>query len=198
MKSKEYLPRNDTKLARWSTDFATRFAALAAGLGFAADDVTAMNSACGTVTSAIEAVNSARNTYEQKVSEKKAAVVSSTAAIREMVRRIKAAPAYTDATGRLLGIVGEGSTFDPTTAVPNVVMEKGAAGYDFKFSLHKYFPAVAVFRRNPGEPGFTRVAIDMKSPYSIDTPANGTEFYFQYMKDDLLIGYPSDIIVVKL
>ncbi|MFH1850878.1 MAG: hypothetical protein ABIA75_00890 [Candidatus Neomarinimicrobiota bacterium] len=50
-----------------------------------------------------------------------------------------------------------------------------------------------------GETDFTQVAIDLKPPYSIGAPpASGTEYYFQYLKDDLLTGQPSDIIVIKL
>ncbi|MFH1851671.1 MAG: hypothetical protein ABIA75_04935 [Candidatus Neomarinimicrobiota bacterium] len=198
MKKKEYLPQSDTKLSQWSTDFATQFAAQAAGLGFSAEDVTVMSTACGAVSGAIDNANAARIAYEQKVSEKKATVDSNTAAIREMVRRIKAAPAYTEAIGKLLGVIGEGSSFDPATAVPEITLGKSATGYDFKFSLHNYFSAVVVYRRNPGETDFAQVAIDMKSPYSIATPASGTEFYFQYFRDDQLIGQPSDIIVIKL
>jgi len=56
-----------------------------------------------------------------------------------------------------------------------------------------------VFRRNPGEENFTQVGIDLKSPYSIATPAvSGVEYYFQYVRGDELIGQPSGVIMVKL
>lgn len=198
MSNKGYLPKSDGKLADWCTEFSTQFSAQAAGLGFSEADITAMTETCGGVNTAIDEVVDAKTTYEEKVSAKKATLTTNTRSIRDMVRRIKAAPAYTEAIGKLLGIIGEGSTFDPTTAVPEVSLEKSATGYDFKFNLKNYFSAVVVFRRNPGEADFSQVAIDMKPPYSIDTPVSGTEFYFQYYKDDALMGQPSDIIVIKL
>jgi hypothetical protein len=44
-----------------------------------------------------------------------------------------------------------------------------------------------------------QVTIDMKSPYSINPPSvNRVEYYFQYMKNDILMGLKSDIVVVEL
>ncbi len=198
MTSKGYLPKNEARLSDWCANFASQFAAQATALGFSAEDVTAMNETCDGVTSAISAAEEAKTTYEEKVATKKSTVNTNTTAIREMVRRIKAAPAYTEAIGKLLGVIAEGSSFDPATAVPEITLEKSATGYDFKFNLKNYFSAVVVYRRNPGEENFSQVGIDMKPPYSIPTPASGTEFYFQYYKDDQLMGQPSDIIVIKL
>jgi len=199
MKSKEYFPRNEAAVSQWCDSFKEQFAAQAAALGFGETEVQAVNDTCVGISTAISEANAARTTYEEKVSVKKAVMDTNTGAIREMVRRIKASPSYTEAIGKTLGIVGEGSSFDPTTAVPKITLVKSATGYDFKFALLGYFDAVAVFRRKPGETEFARVDVDMKSPYSIPSPTeNGVEYYFQYMKNDRLIGRPSDIIAVKL
>lgn len=199
MKSKEYLPKNEAKLSQWCTEFETQFAAQAAGLGFSEADVTAMNSACDGINGAISESNAAKIAFEQKVSEKNATISGNTTSIREMVRRIKASPTYTEAIGKSLGIIGEGSSFDPSTAMPSITLVKSATGYDFKFSLLSYFDAVAVFRRSPGESSFSKIDIDMKSPWSVASPIeNGVEYYFQYLKNDVLTGQPSDIIALKL
>jgi len=199
MKTKEYLPRNEAQLTMWSDSFKVQFAAQASGLGFGESEVTAMTEACTGITTVIADANLARIAYEEKVSQKNVAVEVNTAAIREMVRRIKASPTYTEAIGKLLGIVSEGSSFDPTTAVPYITLVKSPTGYDFKFNLMSYFDAVVVFRRKAGETAFSQVDVDMKSPYSIPTPTeSGLEYYFQYLKNDKLMGQPSDIIAVKL
>ena len=199
MKTKEYLPRNEAQLTMWSDSFKTQFATQATVLGFGESDVTAMNNACTAIVSGIADANGAKIVFEEKVSQKNKTVEINTATIREMVRRIKTSPTYTDGIGKMLGIVGEGSSFDPTTAIPWVSLVRGATGYDFKFNLMNYFDAVAVFRRNPGETAFSQVDVDMKPPYSIPAPAvSGVEYYFQYLKNDHLMGQPSDIIVVKL
>lgn len=115
------------------------------------------------------------------------------------VKRIKASPTYTTAIGKLLGVVSEDSSFDPTTAMPIIKLTKTGVGYDFAFTLHGYFDAVAVFRKLPSEENFSQVGFDMRSPYSIAPPSvNGCEYYFQYLKNDNLMGLKSDIVVVEL
>ncbi|MFA4839561.1 MAG: hypothetical protein WC703_08810 [Candidatus Neomarinimicrobiota bacterium] len=199
MKSKEYLPRSEAQLTFWCDGFKVQFPAHAAELGFSESDITTITGACTGINTSISDVNTAKIVFEEKVSQKNKTVELNTAMIREMVRRIKVSPTYTEALGKLLGIVGEGSTFDPTTAVPYVTLMKSATGWDFKFNLMNFFSAVAVFRRNPGEATFTQVDVDLKSPYSITSPiVSGVEYYFQFMKHDKLMGQPSDIIVVKL
>jgi len=199
MISKNYLPRGEAELKQWCGNFNTQFAAQAEILGFGEAEKQAVSTDCSGIDTAIDACNAAKIAYEEKVSAKKQTLETNSGAIREMVRRIKASPTYTEAIGKLLGVIGEGSSFDPTTAMPSITLVKSATGYDFKFSLLSYFDAVAVFRRSPGESGFAKVDIDMKSPYSVASPIeNGVEYYFQYLKNDVLMGQPSDIIALKL
>jgi len=199
MAAKEYLPRNEAELVKWSTNFAAQFATVGPNLGYTAGDVTAMTSATTEINTAIADADAAKLVYEEKVANKKTVVETRTATVREMVRRIKVAPGYTESVGKLLGIIGEGSTFDPNNAQPVITLVKGATGWDFKYNLQNYFTGVTVFRRKPGEADFTKVDVDLKPPYSIPTPTeNGVEYIFQYLKDDRLTGLPSDIIKVSL
>jgi hypothetical protein len=188
MNVKSYLPQNEAKLSQWSSSFKNMFAEQASALGFSEEDVEAVTSSCKGIITAIEEIQSAEEGYKQKSSAEKKILADNTAAIREIVRRIKISPAYTGDIGKLLGITGETRTIDSATAVPAVTMVRAAAGYDFKFSLLGYFDAVAVFRRTPGEQNFTRVVVDMKS---VNVPAEGgAEYCFQYLKDDILVGSP--------
>ena len=83
--------------------------------------------------------------------------------------------------------------------MPVIKLSKTGVGYDFSFSLHSYFDAVAIFRKMPNEEKYAQVTIDMKSPYSIAPPTvSGVEYYFQYLKNDILMGLKSDIVVVEL
>jgi len=199
MKTKEYLPHGEAELSQWCGNFNTQFTTQAETLGFGEPEKQAVSVNCTGISTSISDCNAAKLTYEEQVSAKKQVLSTNTSSIREMVRRIKASPTYTEAIGKLLGVIGEGSSFDPTTAMPSITLVKSATGYDFKFSLLGYFDAVAVFRRSPGESGFAKVDIDMKSPYSVASPIeNGVEYYFQYLKNDVLTGQPSDIIALKL
>ena len=61
------------------------------------------------------------------------------------------------------------------------------------------FYTVAVFRKMPDKASFKQVTIDMKSPCSIYPPTvNRVEYYFQYLKNEKLMGLKSDIVVVEL
>ena len=199
MKSKNYLPRNEAELTQWCDNFNSQLAAQAEILGFGESEKQTVSADCTGIDTAIDDCNAAKIAYEESVSSKKQTLTTNTGSIREIVRRIKASPSYTEAIGKSLGVIAEGSSFDPSTAIPEITLVKSATGYDFKFSLLNYFNAVAVFRRNPGESDFSKVDIDMKSPYSVtSTVENGVEYYFQYLKNDELMGQPSDIIALKL
>lgn len=199
MKSKEYLPQSEAELAKWCVNFAAQFAILGPGLGFTAEEIAAVTTISNEMVTSISEADAAKTVYEEKVAEKKKVISQNEPQIRETVKRVKVAPTYTEAIGKALWVIGEGSTFDPTTAMPYVTLVKSATGYDFKFNLMNYFDAVAVFRRKPGETGFTQVAIDMKPPYEVASPVeSGTDYKFQYMKNDKLMGLPSDIIVIEL
>ncbi|MDD4873343.1 MAG: hypothetical protein PHR77_22530 [Kiritimatiellae bacterium] len=199
MKAKKYLPRNDTQFVLWCDSFRRQFPVYASALGFSESDISAVTETCTNMSAAITDALSARRTYEEKTTVKNRKLAEGSILVREIARRAKVSPAYTEGIGKMLGIVGEGSSFDPNTAVPYITLVRSATGYDFKYSLMDYFWGVAVFRRNPGEEMFAQVGIDLKSPYSIDTPTvSGVEYRFQYVRGDELIGQMSDIIMVRL
>ncbi|MDD5766169.1 MAG: hypothetical protein PHW79_08010 [Candidatus Marinimicrobia bacterium] len=197
MVSKDYVPQNELELSKWSANFAVQFATVGPALGFTAEEVTATASACTGIGTSIVESDAAKLEFEKKVTVKKTTIETSTTSIREIVRRVKVAPGYTEEIGKALGIIAGGSSFDPATAAPVITLVKGSAGWDFKYNLHSYFTGVVVYRKKAGESVFTKVDVDLKPPYTVPaTTEPGTEFYFQYLKNDQVMGYPSDIIVV--
>ncbi len=196
---KDYFPHNEPSIVQWNENFRTQLTAIGTSLGFTEEEVLTINSTCTDMDSAITSVETLRSTLREKIDEKNGTLDSGAENIRNFVKRIKAAPNYTEAKGKLLGVVGEASSFDPTTAMPVIKLTKTGVGYDFAFTLHGYFDAVAVFKKMPTEENYTQVGIDMKSPYSITPPSvSGCEYYFQYLKNDNLMGLKSDIVVVEL
>ncbi len=197
--TKDYFPHNEASIVQWNENFKTQLADIGLSLGFTQEDIDAISATCTSMDTLITSVEALRAKLKEQTEEKNVILDSGKESIRNFVKRIKAAPNYTEAQGKLLGIVGDGSSFDPTTAVPEIKLTKTGVGYDFSFSLHSYFDAVAVFRKIPNEENFSEVGIDMKSPYSIaPPPISGCEYYFQYLKGDDLVGLKSDIVVVEL
>jgi len=197
MSVKNYIPQNELELSKWSANLATQFAIIGPTLGFTTEEIAAITSACSGIGTSITESETAKLEFERKVTAKKTTLETSTTTIREIVKRVKVAPGYTEEIGKALGIIAGGSGFDPATAQPVVILVKGSAGWDFKYNLHGYFTGVVVFRKKPGESEFVKVDVDLKPPYTVPaTTEPGTEFYFQYLKHDQVMGYPSDIIAV--
>jgi len=197
--NRNYYPHNEASISQWNANFTTQLADTGASLGFTPEEITAITTTSNGIIAAIAEIETLKAKLKEQTEIKNNTLDSGKDSISTFVKRIKAAPNYTEAIGKLLGIVGEGSSIDPSTAMPTVKLTKTGVGYDFAFSLQSYFDAIAVFRKMPNEDNFTQVAIDMKSPYSIDSPTvNGIEYYFQYLKNDKLMGLKSDIVVVEL
>lgn len=197
MVSKDYLPQSEAELSKWTANLAAQFAIIGPALGFTADDVTAVTSACNGIGTSISESDAAVLESEKKITAKKNSIKTHTVTIRNIAQRVKVAPGYTEEIGKTLGIIAGGSSFDPATAQPVVTLVKGSAGWDFKYNLHGYFTGVVVFRKKAGESEFVKIDVDLKPPYTVPaTTAPGTEYYFQYLKHDQVMGFPSDIIAV--
>ncbi len=197
--NKDYYPHSEATIVQWNENFKTQLASIGASLGFTTEEVDAIIATCTNMDSSISNVETLKAQLKEQTAEKNTTLDSGKESVRSFVKRIKASPTYTEAQGKLLGIVGDGTSFDPTTQMPEIKLSKTGVGYNFSFSLHGYFDAVAVFRKMPNEEVYTQVGIDMKSPYSITSPTvSGCEYYFQYLKNDNLIGLKSDIIVIEL
>ncbi len=196
---KDYFPHGEASIVQWNENFKAQLSDIGLSLGFTQEDIDSISAACTDMESVISSVDSLRAKLKEKVDEKHVVLKSRKAEVRSFVRRIKAAPNYTEAQGKLLGIVTLGGSFEPHTAIPEVKVIKTGVGYNFVFTLRGYFDAVAIFRKLPNEENFSQVGVNMKSPYSITSPPySGCEYYFQYLKDDNLVGLKSDIIVIEL
>ncbi len=196
---KSYYPHSEASISQWNGNFVSQLTEVGATLGFTPEEITEISNLSNGIITAITDIEIEKAKLKEQTEEKNTTLDSGKDGVSAFVKRIKASPTYTEALGKLLGVVSEDSSFDPTTAMPEVKLTKTGVGYDFSFSLRGYFDAVAVFKKMPTEENYTQVGIDMKSPYSITPPSvSGCEYYFQYLKDDNLMGLKSDIVVVEL
>ena len=196
---KDYFPHGETSIVQWNENFKAQLSDIGLSLGFTQEEINTISAACTDMESTISSVDLLKAKLKEKTDEKRFVLKSRKAELRNFVRRIKASPNYTEAQGKLLGIVAVGSSFNPHTTMPEVKLIKTGVGYNFVFTLHGYFDAVAIFRKLPSEENYSQVGAKMKSPYSITSPPySGCEYYFQYLKDDNLVGLKSDVIVVEL
>lgn len=193
------LPRTDTELALWLTNFSTSFAVHAAALGFTEADVNAVHADAAMLNYAVgELLPTYKSAFQARTSFKNRLVsgpVATTAAalppppatgpaptavppgilprLRNLVQRIQLAPGYTEEMGLDLGIDGPegGGTSDPD-APPKPTLKARATGpgaVQLDFSKEK-FDGVLVESLRDGDDGWQSLGLDSYSPYIDDRP----------------------------
>lgn len=192
------LPRTDTELALWLTNFSTSFAAHATALGFTAADVSAVNADAAmlnyvvgellpTYKTALQARTSFKNRMVFGPATAAAAALPPPPAtgtapalvptgilprLRNLVQRIQLAPGYTEDIGLDLGINGpEGGPSAPGTPPKPTVKARsnGPGTVQLDFSKEK-FDGVLVEGLRDGEDGWQSLGLDSYSPYIDDRP----------------------------
>ncbi|NOS91503.1 MAG: hypothetical protein HOP30_06250 [Cyclobacteriaceae bacterium] len=152
MAKEYYLPRTDEQKARWMANFLNKLNMYATGLGFTEAEMTSLKNDVAFFSYTLNAVEVFTTAKEQRVNYKNAlrdgpigkiaGVVSDVPAlgtkptevapgiiprITQMVQRIKSNPAYTEAMGKDLGIIGATMVVDFNTLKPSLklVMKGG-------------------------------------------------------------------------
>ena len=201
---KDYIPHEDSKLDTWETNFVSNIGTVATALSIPSGEVTPVTGAITThkssytASTAAKAAAKAANSTCQ--SDKKEAVKE----IRKLANRIKATPGYSEAMGSGLGIIGEDSTFDPTTAKPTISVKPTGGHVDVKFDHPREVNGVKIYSKRGSETAFTFLATDTHTPYH-DNRANlvpGTaekrEYTAYYFIGEDAIGLECDIVSLSI
>lgn len=224
-------PRSDTELALWLKSFAPTFSTHAATLGFTAAEVTAVENDAAMIDylvndllPASRGLVQSRTAYKDLIKngpigatggEVPAApppkTLPATVApgivprLQQLVKRIKAAPNYTEAIGQSLDIIdGAGNApDDEANAKPSpkaTAMPNSEVRIDFN---KKGFDGVLIEGRRQGEIEWTKLGVDNFSPYTDSRPplepgkAEVREYRVRYLRRDEAVGLWSDIISVS-
>jgi hypothetical protein len=224
------IPRTEPELVIWLKNFAQSFGTHAPTLGFTAAEVAAVQADAAMLDylvsdslPAYKANLDARYSYKNLIKNGPAGspggapppaptvgVAPATVApgilprLRQLVQRIKNAPAYTADIGEALGITGkdDGNAVDPATAKPTaraIALPGGQVRIEFNKSI---FDGVYIESRRQGESGWTFIGIDLYSPFIDARPPlqAGTpevrEYRLRFYDADAPIGQWSDTISV--
>ena len=222
------IPRADNELVLWYRNFAARFAANATALGFTQAEVDAVQAddamlsyLLGDLLPTYAAVLQAHTAYKNRIKD---GPVGTTAAalppaptvptapiavppgvvprLRQLIARIKAAPAYTEAIGLDLGIAGsDGGADAPDLSARPTAKAHAIATSQVQIDFSKArFDGVLIESRRTGETGWTSLGIDNYSPYIDTRPLLGEgkpevrEYRLRYVLRDAPVGDWSDII----
>ena len=196
---KGFIPTTDGDEKTWAVNLKANIAAQAAAVGLVAADVTSIGNSCSDIITQVDTAMQAQQAAKQATATKTTRVAADESNIRNYVKRIKASTGYTEAIGKLLGIVGEDHTVDEANSKPELKLHKDPHGWRIEFNLQGHFDGVNIYKKLSTAAAFTFIARDTSSPY-IDNAAvdNGTEYYAFYVIGDDEVGLQSDLAVVSV
>lgn len=204
MAHQNFIPRPEGDLDAWEATFSAGLAELAPALGYTPDEIAPVRTDIADHHRDYQAADVAQKKARAANAAKKSSREKSEASVRAMAARIKTNPAYTEAIGQRLGIIGPESSFDPTTAKPTLKLRP--VGQDVEVSFDKPRPIAALLlkSRRGAETAFTFLAVDTESPYTDSRPnlvpgqAELREYQGMYYDDDHETGLPSDIVRISI
>jgi hypothetical protein len=196
---RDFIPVTNTNLDGWEARFAAELSAHAAYLGLNAAQVSAVQDLIATHHVQFLTALEAKNTAKGKVAAMQQGRVKTVRAIRNLVRAIKASPAYTESIGKEMAIIGPEDSREIKAPALRIVMSGGIPLIGYRKGKTD---GIWLESRRSGETEFTFLAHDTQSPYP-DTRPNlvaGTpearEYRARYMIGDQKIGQYGAIAVV--
>ncbi|HEX7957968.1 MAG TPA: hypothetical protein VF508_13545 [Pyrinomonadaceae bacterium] len=224
------IPRSENELLPWLNNFYTAFAARADVLGFGDQEVEQLRYDAAMYSYLVGTLAPAYKTAAATVTAYKALILDGPVGetggpvptlpdlgmqpavvppgilprLRRLVRRIQAAPAYTDAIGAALGITGEGGASAPSAPPKPTATATALPGSAVRVEFAKGgFDGVQVECRRAGETGWQPLGVDNYSPYTDGRPPleagkpEVREYRLRYVSRDEPVGDWSDIAVVS-
>jgi hypothetical protein len=198
MAKRDYLPKTRSEYLRWHDRFLAGLLEVLADLGLTAADkkpVADDNAALHADAAEADRTAGLAKAATAKLSQTLAASHQNA---RKLVRRIKDLPAYTDALGQQLSIIGEETVTDLSGAKPTLTataQRGGVVVLDFPKGDSE---GVNIYSQREGDSAFGFLARDTQSPYVDNRPllAAGKpeirKYKAVYVLGDDEVGLPSD------
>ncbi len=203
MARQDFSPGGDGEFIPWVEAFSNQLAFHAPSVGVLPAEVATVQGMIAVTVGEIGAATMARNAAQSATAAKNASRQTTEATLRALVRRIKAHPAYTEAVGQDLDVIGPEDTTDLATARPTLTATSVLAGAVTIGFTKSIADGVRISSKRGAESGFTFLATDTTSPY-VDNRANQSagpetrEYQAQYFDQDQPVGLLSDPLVVTV
>ena len=196
---RDFIPVTNDDLHGWEQRFAAKLATHAAELGLNVTQVTTVVDLIATHRTQFTEAYQAKATAKAKVSAMQRGKVRTVKAIRNVVRAIKASPAYTESMGKEMAIIGPEDSREIKAPVLRVKLNGTMPVISYRKGKTD---GIQLQSRRSGETEFTFLAVDSQSPYTDKRPnlVAGTpearEYRACYLKGDQPIGQIGQISVV--
>lgn len=203
MAKSDYFPHPDSDLLVWHDRFKVNLAQTQAELGLSATDIASVESDNLELHYKISAGNAALAAARHATAAKTASVNNIEAKTRALVRRVKAHPAYSDALGNLLGIIGAEDTTKLADAKPVLTGVDQTGGVVVLNFVKSRSDGINIYCQREGESEFVFLARDTVPPYVDNRPllAPGKpelrRYTAVYIAKDAEVGQYSDELVVN-
>jgi hypothetical protein len=198
---KDYIPKNDGDLMKWSDNFSSKIAGYASVLNLSADDVKHMQDDCKQIDGSITDCTQAQALAKKAVKAKLNIIHNGTGNLRTGIQRFKKGEGYTDEIGADLGVIGADDPVNPDTYKPEISAIVFPGRVTVKFTK-KGVQGVNIYSKLKDESNWEKLAFDSYSPYEDNRPLHvaGTPEVRQYtaigVMHDHEIGQMSNIIEV--
>ena len=198
----DYIPDNRASRLQWWKGIRDNISEEGPKFGLPADQITAAMPIAVAMITIMEATEAAESALKGARSAEKTARTANESAIRAKVRNWKTLPGYAASGSEgVLKLRGEEENFDPNAHKP--VLKVSIVGGKIVVGFKKNgADGVAVYSRLRGNQGWTRLGIDMTTPYYDTRPlaqpgvAETREYMARGIVDDEEIGVDSDIVSI--
>ena len=202
MSKGDYIPHTDNDLLVWHGRFKTNLASLQSQLGLSAEDIAVIDADNSDLNVKITAANAAVAAARHATAEKN--VSSSTAEnhVRAITRRIKAHPAYNEAIGNLLGIIGAENVVDLTNTKPSLNGSDQTGGVVILKYLKSKSDGVNIYSQRENDADFVFLARNSTPPFTDNRPLLAVgkpelrRYTAVYVLNDQEVGHYSDELVL--
>ena len=191
-----FIPNREGDLIIWLENFIAKIDGHSGALNLDPATVGALIAAAQAIIDDINATAQAKLDAQEATTQKNQTKKDNLSEITSKVTQFKEEPTYTEAIGNDLEVIGPEEGFDPISYQPTLSVQNIQQGRLLKFSKSKT-DGVNVYRRIKGEPTWTFLALDTKSPYldSEDFPSpTEVEYKVVGVIDNEEIGVDSDIV----
>jgi hypothetical protein len=224
MAKAHYLPKSDKERAVWLNNFSSKFATYCTSLGFLASDAASVNNDTAMFNYALNMAEAYTTAKEQRINFKNilrdgpvgqvigpipvAPVIGSAPAavaagifprIAQLVQRIKNTPAYTEAIGKDLGIIGAEQITDFTTMKP--VLKLVLKGGHVEVQWTKGGADALHIESDKGTGTWQFMAVDAVPHYPDLTPITAPgvwKYRAMYLVNDQLVGQWSAVASISV
>jgi hypothetical protein len=196
----DYVPRSESQLAIWFTNYAKKISIYGPLLGLTANEIKAAETGCNNSSTKITEIEQKKNELQQIVAAKDDARDNTLAMVRGFVIRMKAHPAYNESIGHDLGIIAVNNIAD--TATNKTMLKAEALPGRVRISfMKKGLSGVNIYTRLHGVAQWSFLARANNSSYDDARPLTNAqpeirEYMAMGVVGDVEIGQPSDIVSV--